>query len=199
MRITDSPKSSAAISIEKDLPDLPNRSPPAGLRQRIRQICIHLWIWELLSLLLCVSCVGTIIILLLRYDGKPLPAWDYGLTINGVISVLAGIAKASMILPVAECISQLKWHWFWKGPSRPIMDFEYLDTASRGPWGCFMLLSRPRQWGMVSVGALITVIALAMEPSLQFIPSFPSRMTAEGTASVSRAVLLQRLHCWDDD
>ena len=133
------------------------------------------------------SCVGTILVILLRYDGRPLPAWSYGLTINGVISVLAGIAKASMILPIAESISQLKWHWFWNGQSRPIMDFEYFDTASRGPWGCLMLLCRPKQWSLVTVGALLTILALLMEPSLQFIPAYPLRSMATSRASVSRS------------
>lgn len=184
---TNSSASSSELSLEKELPELP--TPPPGLRQRIRQVCLRLWIWELLSLLVCVSCVGTIVVILLRYDGQPLPKWKFGLTINGVISVLAGIAKASMILFVAESISQLKWHWFWRGRSRPVMDFEYFDIASRGPWGCFVLLCRPRQWGVATIGAAITVLALLMEPSLQFIPSYPSRMTAAGShAAVNRTM-----------
>lgn len=83
--------------------------------------------------MLCVSCITAIVAILLECDGKQTPQWNYGLTINGVISVLAGIAKASMILPIAESISQLKWHWFWRGRMRPAMDFEYFDVASRGP------------------------------------------------------------------
>lgn len=176
------------ISTQKELPDLPaGPTVSPSLRQRLRQLCIHLWIWELLSLLLCLSCVGAIMAILLRYDGKPMPDWQFGLTINGVISVLAGVAKAAMILPVAESISQLKWHWFWKSQARPIMDFEFFDTASRGPWGCLMLLCRPRQWSLVSLGAFITLLALLVEPSLQFIPSYPLRQTAAGKAFVPRS------------
>lgn len=186
-----SPKGSAgsvAVSVEQDLPALPHPPASVGWKQRIRQICIHLWIWELLSLLVCVSCVGAIIIILLRYDNRPLPNWAFGLTINGVISVLAGIAKASMILPVAECISQLKWHWFWNGSPRALMDFQFLDAASRGPRGCLILLFRPRQWSTSSVGAITTIAALLMEPSLQFIPSYPSRLVAKGSASLERSL-----------
>lgn len=127
--------------------------------------------------------------ILLRYNEQPIPDWNYGLTINGVVSVLAGIAKASMILPVAESISQLKWHWFSTGKPRPVIDFEHLDTASRGPWGCLMMLCRPRQWSVVSLGAFITVTALMMEPSLQFIPSYPSRLTTGGHALIPTATL----------
>lgn len=187
MHNSSSSKSTNTVTTEKELPQLPQRLESPGLRQRIRQICIHLWIWELLSLLLCMSCVGAIVIILLRYDGRPLPDWKYGLTINGVISVLAGVAKASMILPVAESISQLKWHWFWNGRSRPIVDFEYFDTASRGPWGCLVLLCRPRQWSVVTAGALITVLALLMEPSLQFIPAYPLHSVPTARASAPRS------------
>lgn len=188
MHNSKGPASSVAVSVEKELPALANRPASVGWRQRIRQICIHLWIWELLSLLVCVTCVGTIIIILLRYDDRPLPNWGFGLTINGVISVLAGIAKASMILPVAECISQLKWHWFWNASARPLMDFQFFDAASRGPWGCLVLLFRPRQWSTSSVGAMITVAALLMEPSLQFIPSYPSRLVVKENASLERSL-----------
>lgn len=180
-------RSSIASDTEKKLPDLPEEAGSPDLRQRIRQTCIHLWIWEMLSLFLCSSCVGAIIIILLRYDGKQLPDWQYGLTINGVISVLSGIAKASMILPVAESISQLKWHWYWNGRSRPVIDFEYFDIASRGPWGCLILLCRPRQWSVATIGAAVTVLALLMEPSLQFIPTYPMHSVVTSTASVSRS------------
>lgn len=188
MHSSKSSADSVAESVEKDLPALPDRPASVSWKQRIRQICLHLWIWELLSLLVCVSCVGTIIIILLRYDDRPLPTWSFGLTINGVISVLAGVAKASMILPVAECISQLKWYWFWNGSPRPLIDFQFLDAASRGPWGCLLLLFRPRQWSTSSVGAMITVAALLMEPSLQFIPSYPSRMVGKSSASLQRSI-----------
>lgn len=35
-------------------------------------------------------------------------------------------------------ISELKWSWFQK--SRYLKDLDTMDTASRGPWGSFLLL-----------------------------------------------------------
>lgn len=184
----DSIHSAIVVSMDKELPLIPEIGESSGLRQRIRKICIHLWIWELLSLVLCMSCIGAIIIILLDHDGKQLPGWNYGITINGLISVLAGIAKASMILPVAESISQLKWHWYWKGQARPVVDFEYFDTASRGPWGCLILLCRPKQWGLATIGAAVTVLALLMEPSLQFVPAYPMNPVISARAFTPRSV-----------
>ena len=180
-----------------NVPQKEDSEPFVDLRPRLRQLSIDLWIWEVGSLLLSTTCVGAIIAVLLRYDGKPLPRWDYGLTINGVISVLAVIAKASMILPIAEAISQLKWHWYWKH-RRPVLDFQFLDAASRGPWGCLMLLCRPRQWNVASIGALITVGALLMEPSLQLIPSYYSRLSKSGTSSVARSVYYKDYYTYFD-
>jgi hypothetical protein len=94
-------------------------------------LSVNLWIWKISSLLVSTCCVGAIIVILLKYDNKPLPTWNYGLTISGIISVLPVVAKASMILPIAEAISQLKWRWYWE-QYRPIMDFQVFDAASRG-------------------------------------------------------------------
>lgn len=56
--------------------------------------------------------------------------------------VLAGVAKASVILPIAEAISQLKWCWFW-GRQRSVVDFEIFDGA-RHDFTSAILLYRNR-------------------------------------------------------
>lgn len=119
---------------EKRLPDLPkdDDSVPGSWRRNLRRINIAVWLWEWLSLFFSISCVGAILILLLHFDNRPLPQWSYGLTFNGIISVLAVVAKSSMLLPVAEALGQLKWAWVFSG-RRPMMDFEHFDRASRGP------------------------------------------------------------------
>lgn len=113
---------------EKALPNTPN-GRWSRTRESIRHIGVALWLWEILGLLTSASCIGAILVILAHYDGKPMPTWAYGLTINGVVSVLAGIAKASVILPVAEAISQLKWCWFWER-QKTVADFELFDAAS---------------------------------------------------------------------
>ena len=74
---------------EKPLPKLPKEDKrPSPLLQTVRRLCVNLWIWEMSSLLISVACVGAIMALLFYFDNKPLPEWEFGLTINGVLSVL---------------------------------------------------------------------------------------------------------------
>lgn len=142
------------------------------------------WIWETLSLLLSISCITAVLILLLFYNNKPIPTWRF-LTLNTAISILAVVAKSALLVPVAEVISQQKWYWFWdEDKPRPLIDFQRYDAASRGPWGSFVLLLRPRTWHLVSVGALVTVLALGMEPALQQVQTYTVR-TVESPAKAS--------------
>ncbi|KAH7349095.1 hypothetical protein BKA66DRAFT_293491, partial [Pyrenochaeta sp. MPI-SDFR-AT-0127] len=101
-----------------------------------------------------------------------------GITLNAYIAVLAAVSKAALILPVSEAIGQLKWIWFQQDAA--LWDFQLYDSASRGPWGSFMLLLRTRCKHLVSLGALITVLALAFEPFFQQIVAYPERITAVG-------------------
>lgn len=67
------------------------------------------WWQEMLSALLSVFCLVFMIVILSKVNGSPLEDWDEPVSLNAVVSVLSTAGKASMILPVAECISQLKW------------------------------------------------------------------------------------------
>lgn len=78
-----------------------------------------------------------------KYDGKPMPQWRLGVSINAFISIFSGFAKSALLLPTAEALGQLKWDWF-KKDERKMMDFEVLDSASRGPWGSMVLLARTK-------------------------------------------------------
>lgn len=130
--------------------------------------------------------MGAIVVLLANLNNKPLPNMGF-LTLNGIVSTLAGISKAALILPISEAISQLKRQWFWNvDRPRPISDFQIYDSASRGPWGSLCLLARPRLAHLSSLGAILTVVALAIEPFFQLVPSYPVRMvpTASGLATV---------------
>ncbi|KAK0312714.1 hypothetical protein LTR01_002376 [Friedmanniomyces endolithicus] len=183
----DTSKESSHSVAEKELPGLPlHPSTPQRRHPWIRRICVTLWIWETLSLLTSATCIGAIVVLLSHYDGKPLPDWKYGLTMNGVISILAVVTKASMMLPVAETLSQLKWCWFWK-THRPVCDFESFDGASRGPWGSLMMLLNVPLWSLGTLGAALTVAAMFVEPALQQLPAYPSLSVTVGGFGLARS------------
>ncbi|KAK1813629.1 polynucleotide adenylyltransferase [Friedmanniomyces endolithicus] len=185
---SDTSKESNHSVAEKALPGLPlDSSTPQRRHTWIRRICVTLWIWETLSLLTSATCIGAIVVLLSHYDGKPLPNWKYGLTMNGVISILAVVTKASMMLPVAETLSQLKWCWFWK-THRPVCDFESFDGASRGPWGSLMMLLNVPLWSLGTLGAGLTVAAMFVEPALQQLPAYPSLSVTVGGSGLGRSL-----------
>ena len=52
------------------------------------------------------------------------------------------VAKAALLLPVAECISQLKWIYFQE-QARTLEHIDLFDRASRGPFGALQLF-----WGL---------------------------------------------------
>ena len=80
-----------------------------------------------------------------------------------------------MLVAVAESISQLKWLHFYK-KAAPLDRFQDFDDASRGPWGGVTLLwSTNFKAILASLGAIITICGLAIEPMAQQVIDFPSR------------------------
>jgi hypothetical protein len=81
------------------------------------------------------------------------------------------------MVPVAACLSQLKWSHFMSRPS-PLNQFQVIDDASRGPWGSFLLLiSGFRIRALVPIAlAFVTIVGLGFEPSAQQILDFPERL-----------------------
>ncbi|KAH4007081.1 hypothetical protein HBI56_027750 [Parastagonospora nodorum] len=150
------------------------------------------WWWELVSWFVSFSCFMAIVGILWLYDGKKQPSHVVkGITLNAFIAVFSAIARAAMILPVSESIGQLKWIWFKE--ERKLADFLAFDNASRGPWGSLILLGTTMCRRLVSVGAAITVLALAFEPFFQQSVSFPSRNMVTGNATLSVATSYRRI------
>jgi hypothetical protein len=124
------------------------------------------WMLEILSWGFSAVCVGIIIVFLRYYNGQQIPNLPFGLTISGLVSLFAGIARSSLLLTIAELLGQLKWVssavflfiWISRTRSTPtdhiknsfhqhsrsLKDFERIDEASRGPWGALVLLTRTK-------------------------------------------------------
>lgn len=99
------------------------------------------WLLEIISWGFSALCMALILTVLLHFNGRPLPHLGF-LTLNSLISILSGFAKASLLLPTAEALGQLKWVWFRK--PKKMADFEIIDSASRGPWGSIVLLANTK-------------------------------------------------------
>ncbi|OCL11352.1 hypothetical protein AOQ84DRAFT_386904 [Glonium stellatum] len=148
------------------------------------------WFWEFCGVLLALSALTAIVITLIKFDGAVVPRMPLGFTLNTVVSALATVAKAALLMSVAAALSQFKWIWVQEqGVSRPLRDLQLFDDASRGPWGALMMLFNTRVFHVTSIGALITILALALDPSVQQLISTGQRSVYADSveASLNRA------------
>ncbi|KAI0104248.1 hypothetical protein GGR51DRAFT_549509 [Nemania sp. FL0031] len=147
------------------------------------------WWWEIASLAVSVVSMGIAIYLLSQINGIALHEWPFPIQPNSLLSVLTTVGKASMLVPIASCMSQLKWHHF-SIRERPLDHLELFDSASRGPWGALAFLYSLRASAITGFAlALVTIVALGIEPSAQQIIHVLPREVALNnvTASIGRA------------
>ncbi|CAM1508163.1 Fc.00g050110.m01.CDS01 [Cosmosporella sp. VM-42] len=166
--------------------------PDSQQRQGPKAVAIlSLWRYELLSLLFSILAFVAIIIFLRVYEGKTLSQWGLPISLNAVVSILAGVFKGSIAIPITEGISQLKWIWF-SNQYRSLADIEVYDLASRGPWGSFLLIvnqfARRQRSYLASLGALVLIIALAVDPFSQAMVDYRSCLRRSSSpAAIPRA------------
>lgn len=100
------------------------------------------WALEIGSMFLGTVCIVAIAVMLLQVDGSEMPQWRLGITIDAILSLLAGFSKSCLLMQTAEALGQLKWP-FGEGAKRAI-DVDRIDRATRGTWGSVVLLARAR-------------------------------------------------------
>jgi hypothetical protein len=105
------------------------------------------------------------------YDGKEAPQLPYNITLNALISVLSTAAKSSLLFTIAGILGQIKWIWFTE--RRELSDIQTFDDATRGPWGALILLCSRSRRPLASLGAAITILALAYDMFLQQLVRYP--------------------------
>jgi hypothetical protein len=151
-------------------------SPRLGMRTKhtstLKALVFDSWIGEAIVMALSMCCLVAIAVIVTLYDGKPLPQWRGGVTLNTVISVLSTTARSGMIFVVSATIGQLKWCWLGQ-TRRRISDMQAMDDASRGPLGAAKILTSLRGGTMGTLGAATTVLMVAFSPFLQQSLSYP--------------------------
>ena len=95
--------------------------------------------------MLTLGLTGIIYWQLKRLDGNDLSSWEYKWNPTSTLALGITIAKASMMVPVASALGQLKWRWFSKAP-RTLDGIEHFDEASRGFLGSLRLLWTLKLW-----------------------------------------------------
>ncbi|CAG8280084.1 unnamed protein product [Penicillium salamii] len=175
------------VRLDDDLPQKRKSRPLSSAEQQaVLESTIFWgssWTLEFISCLMSVIFLAAIIVVLYMYDGKPMPDWPYGITLNALVSVLSTVMKAAMVFIITEALSQLKWSWFSKG--NKLSDLALLDAASRGPAGAFIALFRFVPRHLVTFGCLVLVIAAATDPFVQQVMGIKERsVQAPGKSSI---------------
>ncbi|KAJ5374798.1 hypothetical protein N7517_006804 [Penicillium concentricum] len=132
------------------------------------------WIWEIGCAILSVIYLALLIGFLGYVDGKPYLNWQYSISPNAVISVIATFAKSAMLALVSACLGQLKWKQGRNPNPTQLYHFHLLDQASRGPWGSLKIFWHLRSF-LALAGAALMVLAVVIDPFTQQILAFPSR------------------------
>ncbi|RYO71935.1 hypothetical protein AA0113_g1646 [Alternaria arborescens] len=170
------------------------QKPPLDLSQRFEknlaeynasQNILKRWLFEIVSLTLSAICMGVIIGICVRTKDQPLSEWPLASTVQNVLSK---IASAALILPISEAIGQLKWAWFRGSESKDMIDFEIFDKASRGAWDSFLLLFRTKGRSLAALGAILTLLLLAVDTFFQQVTDLPERWELDGFGEIPRVV-----------
>lgn len=99
-------------------------------------------------------------------SGRPVPELPDIVNLNAIVSTLSAAAKSSLLYGVSAALGQAKWSWYY-GPKKRLNDFEVLDEASKGPLGSVQMLLGGTIFSVGSLGAIVTIIALALDPFVQ--------------------------------
>lgn len=148
------------------------------------------WVWEIASATSSVVCIALLIGFLAYINGASYGDWQYHISPNAVVSVIATAAKAAMIIPVSSCLGQIKWNQYRSHTHTPLYHMQVLDQASRGPWGACEALWTVTP-GLATAGAILMILSVAIDPFSQQILAFPSREVAAGK---NETALIQKTH-----
>jgi hypothetical protein len=126
-------------------------------------------------------------------DGKPMRDWRLLIQPNSLIAVFSTIAKSALLVPLSECIGQLKWIYFQTPQAKPVRRLDHFDLATRGPWGSFIFLFQLRlrkSAALASFGAALTILSLGFEPFTQQVLRVYSKpaMLVNITGTVSSSI-----------
>jgi hypothetical protein len=116
--------------------NIPSSSRP--LRAPLPSYIFQEWKWEFLTWTLGTAAMACIVVLLSKFQNKPVSHWHSEVSITAMVASLAQVAQSALMAPVASCIGQLKWHWLQKG--HRTYDVDIYDDASRGPAGSLWIL-----------------------------------------------------------
>lgn len=151
----------------KDANTTENPSVSQKKQSLAHYIASRIWLAEIGAWLLSLACMATIILVFIREDGRPLDEWNLFISPFALISFMSILARASLMVVLAEVISQLKWLHFNHG-KQVLHDIQLFDEASRGILGSLkILIFRPRSMMIASCAAALAVLSFIIDPFVQ--------------------------------
>ncbi|KAL2265176.1 hypothetical protein VTJ83DRAFT_6276 [Remersonia thermophila] len=140
------------------------------------------WWWEILMTLGSLASMAAIMAILGAMRDRPLTDWSFFLELSATLAIFSTASNTAAASAVASCISQGKWLHFLK--PRRLADLDLIEEAAGGPYGAVMLLlKRPKT--LVSLGAFVTIIALAYDTFIQQIVEFsPEEIFVDNATAV---------------
>lgn len=163
------PESIPFTSIRQGHAEKPfNSGPPPqqsvqGRHKTASNNALRLWKWQLLVWLLATSIIATILVLFAVYQNRPLSDFKSRVQLATIVAIASVGAQSALLFPISSCLSQLKW--LRLRTTRPLLDLQRFDDASRGPWGSLLMLCRGRS-------GYLKHSTLCMRHMLTFTPVF---------------------------
>ncbi|KAK3355813.1 hypothetical protein B0H65DRAFT_59158 [Neurospora tetraspora] len=135
------------------------------------------WVSEIVTIIVSAGVAATIPVVLGIYNHRPIPQFTGAISINAVIAVLSTVAKSSLLYAISAALGQAKWDWYCHAQkSKRLNEMETFDQASRGPLGAAkVLLSRHTALSPTSVGALVVILCLLVDPFTQQVVGWAER------------------------
>ncbi|KAL7933972.1 hypothetical protein V8C35DRAFT_280290 [Trichoderma chlorosporum] len=154
-----------ALKHKDDLIGQPSTTAP-GWRRLLSN-----WYLEIICCILAVAALFAIVGTIYPYRGKPGPEWPNIISLNTLLAIYTMILKACLALVIGSGISQLQWVWF--SSERSLHDVVKYNTATSGAWGSFQWLwAHKLRQPLTAFGAVITIVALAIDPFTQQLLSY---------------------------
>lgn len=126
--------------------DVTGRTSPSSFAMVKTSVVSHFQAWrmEIVGLAIALAAMASFVAVVAYFSDRPLSAWpSSAITLNALVAILAAITTASISIPLASGMGQLKWIHFRESRA-PLSDMEYFDEASRGALGGLELLFRMR-------------------------------------------------------
>ncbi|WYZ36267.1 hypothetical protein EsH8_XII_000017 [Colletotrichum jinshuiense] len=140
--------------------------------------------WALVGV---VASFIAMVALLAHFDNKPVFTWQ-GVTLNTITSILSVTIKAAIAFVISECMAQWKWILFIR-EERPLIDFDRIDGATRGPLGSLRILLKSKGATTVQFGAILTIIAIGLDPLAQQIIQLRENMVFTDSSQLGDSLI----------